>query len=153
MASSLIRIRKTFETFAGSCREIIGAANFFHNENGKLKTGLKAEYFTNTKFEGTPKLVQVDPKIDFYWMKSPVNNLIEDQFSVRWSGVLIPNKSSTYQFGGNVKLKIDNKAVDAAGVALEKDKKYEITAELRVTSSPYTNSIEPSGYCSGILSR
>ena len=124
-------------------QDIIGTENFFHPENGKLKPGLKAEYFANTKFEGTPKLVQVDPKIDFYWMKSPVNNLIEDQFSVRWSGVLIPKKSATYQFGGNVKLKINNKSADAAGAALEKGKKYEITAELIVASSPYRNSIEP----------
>ena len=125
-------------------QEIIRTENFFHNENGKLKSGLKAEYFANTKFEGTPKLVRVDPKIDFYWMKSPVNNLLEDQFSVRWSGVLIPKKSGTYQFGGNVKLKIDNKATDSKGVALEKGKRYEITAELRIASSPYSNSIEPS---------
>ena len=125
-------------------QEVIRTENFFHSENGKLKSGLKAEYFANTKFEGTPKLVRVDPKIDFYWMKSPVNNLLEDQFSVRWSGVLVPKKSGTYQFGGNVKLKINNKAADSKGVALEKGKKYEITAERRIASSPYSNSIEPS---------
>jgi beta-glucosidase len=124
--------------------EVVGAANLFHNENGKLKSGLKAEYFANTKFQGNPKLVRIDPKIDFYWMKSPVNDLIEEQFSVRWSGVLIPKKSATYQFGGNVKLKLDNKEVDSKGVALVKGKKYEMTAELRISSSPYTNSIEPS---------
>jgi len=125
-------------------QEIVGAENFFHIENGKQKAGLKAEYFNNSKFEGTPKLAQVDPKIDFYWMKSPVNNMIEDQFSVRWSGVLIPKKSATYQFGGNVQLKIDNKAADSKGVALEKGKKYEIVAELRIGPSPYSNTIEPS---------
>ena len=77
-------------------------------------------------------------------MKSPVNNLIEDQFSVRWSGVLVPKKSATYQLGGNVKLKINNVIADSKGVVLEKGKKYEITAELIVGSSSYTNSIEPS---------
>jgi len=125
-------------------QEIIGSENFFHLEKGKLKPGLKAEYFANTKFEGTPKLLQVDPKIAFYWMKSPVSNLIEDQFSVRWSGVLIPEKTGTYQFGGNVRLKIDNKMADSKGVSLEKGKKYEISADLRVSSSSYTNAIEPS---------
>ncbi len=123
--------------------EIVDAANLFHNENGKLKAGLKAEYFTNIKFEGTPKLVQTDPKIDFYWKKSPLNNLIEDSFSVRWSGVLIPKKSATYQFGGNVKLKIDNKVTDSKGVALEKGKRYEIIAELVISASSYANSIDP----------
>ncbi|MEI7830457.1 MAG: glycoside hydrolase family 3 C-terminal domain-containing protein [Prolixibacteraceae bacterium] len=124
--------------------QVVDASNLFHNENGKLKSGLKAEYFDNTRFQGNPKLVRIDPKIDFYWAKSPVNNLIEEQFSVRWSGILIPNKSATYQFGGNVKVKIDNKGADSKGVVLEKGKKYEMTAELRVSSSPYTNSIEPS---------
>jgi len=124
--------------------EIISPSTLFHSEKGKQKPGLKAEYFTNSKLEGTPKLVQVDPKIDFYWTKSPLNNLIEDSFSVRWSGVLIPQKTGTYQFGGNVKLKIDNKIADSKGVALEKGKKYEIVAERRVVSSSYTNSIDPS---------
>jgi len=129
-------------------QDIIGAENFFHMENGKLKSGLKAEYYTNTKFEGTPKLVQVDPKIDFYWMRSPLNNLVEDKFSIRWSGIIIPKKSATYQFGGNVKLKIDNVVIDSKDVALEKGKKYEIIAELRVVPSSYTNSIEPSAILS-----
>jgi len=130
--------------------EIIGASNLFHKENGKLKSGLKAEYFENAKLEGTPKIIRVDPKIDFYWIKTPINNVIEEQFSVRWSGVLIPQKSGTYQFGGNVKLKIDNKVADSKGVAFEKGKKYEITAELSVLPSSYTNSIEPSAILSWV---
>lgn len=124
--------------------EIIDAANLFHNEKGKLKPGLNAEYFTNTKFQGAPKLSRVDPKIDFYWMKSPISGLVEESFSVRWSGVLVPGKTATYQFGGNVNVKIDNKAVKAEGVSLEKGKKYELIAELRVGTSSYSNSIEPS---------
>ena len=124
-------------------QEVIGADIFFHLENGRLRSGLKAEYFDNTKFEGTPKMVQVDPKIDFNWIKSPISNLLEDQFTVRWSGVLIPKKSGTYQFGGNVKLKIDNRDTDSKGIALEKGRKYSIMANLRIESSPYTNTIEP----------
>ncbi|MCX6239223.1 MAG: glycoside hydrolase family 3 C-terminal domain-containing protein, partial [Bacteroidia bacterium] len=125
-------------------QDIIEADNFFHVENGKLKPGLKAEYFANTRFGGTPKIVQVDPKIDFYWVKSPINNLIEERFSVRWSGVLIPKKSGTYQFDGNAKLTIDNKNADPKGVALIKGKKYEITAKLIIGLSPWANSVEPS---------
>jgi len=125
-------------------QNIIESDNFFHMENGKLKPGLKAEYFANTGFEGTPKIVQIDPKIDFYWVKSPINKLVEERFSVRWSGVLIPKKSGTYQFGGNVILKIDNKDADSKGVALIKGKKYEITAEFIIGLSPWENSVEPS---------
>jgi len=124
--------------------QIVDTSNLFHLENGKLKSGLKAEYFANTNLEGTPKLVRVDPKIDFYWMKSPVNNLIEEHFSVRWSGVLIPKKSATYQFGGYVHLTIDKKTADSKGVVLEKGKRYEIIAEYSTPSSSYANAIEPS---------
>jgi beta-glucosidase len=124
--------------------EIISPENLFHMENGKLMKGLKAEYFANINFKGEPKMVQIDPKIDFYWLRSPINKLIEEEFSVRWTGVLVPKKSGTYQFGGNVRLRINNKDADPAGVVLEKGIKYEIVAELRVASNPYVNSIEPS---------
>jgi len=129
---------------------VVGTENLFHNENGKLKKGLKAEYFTNTEFGGIPKLVRVDPLIDFYWMKSPINNLVEESFSVRWSGVLVPQKTATYQFGGDVRLKIDNKPVTGDRIALEKGKKYELIAELQVGTSSYVNSIEPSATLSWI---
>jgi beta-glucosidase len=124
--------------------EIIGAEYLFHTENGKLKPGLKAEYFDEPKFKGEPKLVKVDNTVNFYWTNSPLNGLIEDQFSVRWSGILIPKKSGTYLFGGNVKVKINDKAADSKGEILEKGKQYTIQAEINVESSPWKNSIEPS---------
>ena len=130
--------------------EIIEPLNLFHKESGKLKSGLKAEYFASAKFEGEPKMVRTDAKIDFYWLKSPINNLVEDQFSVRWTGVLIPKIAGNYQFGGNLDLKIDGKKADAKGVVLEKGKKYEISAELHVVPSSYTNSIEPSAILSWV---
>ena len=124
--------------------QIIDPANLFHDENGKLKKGLKAEYYANAKFEGVPKIVKIDPKIDFYWMKSPINNTIEDQFSVRWSGVLVPVHSGSYQFAGNVRLKIDNNTVNTTAITLEKGRKYLITAELSISYSSYANIVEPS---------
>ncbi len=124
--------------------QIIEPSNFYHYENGKLIKGLKAEYFSNSRFEGSPRIVQTDPKIDFYWLKSPVNNSVEDQFSVRWSGVLIPAHSGTYQFAGNVNLLIDNKTVKTTPITLEKGKRYELKAELSIAYSSYANIIEPS---------
>jgi len=124
--------------------EIIDARNLFHNENGRIAKGLKGEYFANPKFEGSPKKVQIDSKIDFYWMKSPINALLEDQFSVRWSGILIPDRSGAYQFGGNLRVSIDHKVVGTTPVDLVKGKKYEIMAELRIAKSSYANIVEPS---------
>jgi beta-glucosidase len=130
--------------------EVIGNEYLFHTENGNLKPGLKAEYFDEPKFIGEPKIQKTDNTIDFYWTKSPLNGLIEDQFSVRWSGILIPKKSGKYVFGGNVKVKVDDKDADSKGEYLEKGKKYKIQAEINVTSSPYTNSIEPSATMSWV---
>ena len=124
--------------------EIVNENCLFHLENKKLVKGLKAEYFNNPRFEGAPKLVRIDPKIDFYWMNSPISNLVEDQFSVRWTGTLVPQKTATYQFGGNARLKINDVSVAKKGIELEKGSEYQIVAEFKVTSSPYTNSIEPS---------
>ncbi|MEI6142309.1 MAG: glycoside hydrolase family 3 C-terminal domain-containing protein [Mariniphaga sp.] len=124
--------------------EIISENCLFHMENNKLVKGLKAEYYNNPRFEGAPKLVRTDSKIDFYWVKSPISNLVEDQFSVRWTGTLVPQKTATYQFDGNTRLKINDVAITKKGVELEKGREYQIKAELRVNSSPYTNSIEPS---------
>jgi len=124
--------------------EIINPKNLFHNENGKLARGLKGEYFANTKFLGAPQKIQIDPKIDFYWMNSPINNLVEDQFSVRWRGLLIPDHSGTWQFGGNLRLSIDNKIIGTTPIELVKGQKYEIIAELQVAKTPDTNTIEPS---------
>ncbi len=130
--------------------EIISPANLFHTEKGNLKKGLKGEYFANAKLEGTPSFTRTDLNIDFYWIKSPVNQLVEEQFSVRWSGILIPDHSGGFQFGGNVKLTLDNKEVNSTIITLEKGKRYAITAELRVGTSSYSNSIEPSATLSWV---
>lgn len=130
--------------------EIIGSKYLFHKENGRLKNGLKAEYFANPNFEGEPKINRIDPDIDFYWFKSPVGNLVEEEFSVRWSGTLVPAKTATYLLGGNLKVKINGKALNSKGLALEKGKSYELVAELRVASSRYSNCIEPSATLSWI---
>ncbi len=124
--------------------DVIGYKNFFHSENGKLVKGLHAEYFDNYQFKGTPKIVKVDSLINFYWMRSPVNNLVEAEFSVRWTGVLKPTASGTYMFGGNVNIKIDGKPAAATGVILEKGKAYPIVAEFAIHPQWYQNGIEPS---------
>jgi beta-glucosidase len=125
--------------------EVVGADCLFHTEEGKSVKGLKAEYFDNNMFKGTPKLVRTDNTIDFYWLRSPVNeNLIEDTFSVRWTGQLIPVKSGTFIFGGNVMLKIDGKLVADKGIVLEKGKSYNIEASMAIAPFWWSNAVEPS---------
>jgi len=71
--------------------------------------GLRGEYFRNTDLSGTPALVRVDPMIGFSWDRgSPTDNLLargeaepaqavpNDNFSIRWSGQLLPPVSGDY---------------------------------------------------------
>jgi beta-glucosidase len=121
---------------------VIPYNNLFHLENGKLRKGLKAEYFDNHEMKGTPKIVRTDSSINFSWMKSPVSNKIEDYFSARWTGVLIPSVSGTYLFDG-VQLTLNGKSVPAQGISLEKGVQYELSASYSIAPFWWTNAIEP----------
>ncbi len=61
--------------------------------------GLKAEYYNNTKFEGTPVMERIDDKIDFSWQHKPISKDLIDNFSVRWTGNIIPPATGKYEFG------------------------------------------------------
>lgn len=64
------------------------------------RPGLGAEYFDNILFEGTPKLVRHDPRIDFAWtLFSPDTALAWDWYAVRWQGELIAPVSGEVQLG------------------------------------------------------
>lgn len=72
--------------------------------------GLKGEYFRGRRFDGAPVLTRIDPRIDFRWDRgAPTDDsvargelpaaraLAGDDFSVRWSGQLLPPVSGRYQ--------------------------------------------------------
>ena len=72
--------------------------------------GLQGEYFRNPDLAGPPALVRVDPQIVFNWDRgSPTDNLMargeagpgeavpSDNFSIRWTGQLLPPVSGKYQ--------------------------------------------------------
>jgi beta-glucosidase len=63
---------------------------YFGEVEGTDKTGMKGEYFNNMKLSG-PVVTRIDPDIDFsFGTKSPAPGIPEDQFSVRWTGKIIP---------------------------------------------------------------
>jgi Beta-glucosidase-related glycosidases len=65
--------------------------------SGHAGQGLLGEYFVGTERKGSPKLVRVDPTVDFHWeLSAPGPGLPEDGFSVRWTGKLTPPKSGLY---------------------------------------------------------
>ncbi|MFO7444984.1 MAG: glycoside hydrolase family 3 C-terminal domain-containing protein, partial [Ignavibacteriaceae bacterium] len=74
---------------------------FFFTDEGKSEKGLTGEYFDNSDFKGEPAFVRTDPKIDFaWWDGAPDEKFDPDNYGVRWSGVLIPDKSGRYAVGG-----------------------------------------------------
>lgn len=116
--------------------ELIQGANF--------PEGLKAEYFSNTKLEGTPKVRREE------WINFEPGNQAPDPFlpasplSIRWTGKLRPTVSGNYKFSftsdDGCRLSIDGKMLidawaghtvrtDTAEIYLEAGKGYELKAE------------------------
>ncbi|MBV9848363.1 MAG: DUF5110 domain-containing protein [Armatimonadetes bacterium] len=83
------------------------------DENG-TPGGLTARYYEGRNFE---KLVATrkDPAIDFDWSSTPPPGLPHDDYSVRWTGFIRPEKSGTYSFRSvsddGVRLWIDGRQV------------------------------------------
>jgi beta-glucosidase len=64
------------------------------------KPGVTGEYFANAKLDGEPAFTRTDKNIDFYWESgSPAAGLDSDNFSVRWTGYLVPPVSGTHKIG------------------------------------------------------
>ncbi|MES2982933.1 MAG: DUF6288 domain-containing protein [Verrucomicrobiota bacterium] len=60
--------------------------------------GLKAEYFKDASFS-SPVLSRTDPEVNFDWGKGTPDEFIKsEQFSVRWSGLLLVPETGDYTF-------------------------------------------------------
>ncbi|NMB80683.1 MAG: glucan 1,4-alpha-glucosidase, partial [Ignavibacteria bacterium] len=85
----------------GMPNSVVIPANYFYTDKSLRQRGLFAEVFNNARFEGTPVIKKVDSKIDFWWfLIIPVKNLKQNDFSIRWSGYIVPQKSGNYKIGG-----------------------------------------------------
>ncbi len=91
-------------------------ADYFYTDKSLQMNGLSAEYFDNNKLEGTANQTRVDSNIDFvWWDKSPLEDINQGEFSIRWKGVLVPPVTGEYAIGGEAftgyKLSVDGKVV------------------------------------------
>ncbi|RPI01808.1 MAG: glucan 1,4-alpha-glucosidase, partial [Calditrichaeota bacterium] len=68
-------------------------ADVLMNEGGK---GLKAEYFNNVNLTGAPVFTRVDQGIHSNWTHDPVPGIGLINFSIRWTGDLVPPVSGDY---------------------------------------------------------
>jgi beta-glucosidase len=121
---------------------IVSESNLFHEENGKLLKGLSAAYFEDAALNGSPKIVRTDKTIDFVWYKSPINQLVDESFGVRWTGFIVPEKTGSYIFSTNLTLKINGQPITDSMVTLQKAMKYELEAILKVKASPWSSNLQ-----------
>ena len=64
--------------------------SLFHPAAGSSEQGLKAEYFAGPAATGTPAATRIDHEIDFDWNSAaPVPQVKQDDFTVRWTGVIL----------------------------------------------------------------
>ncbi len=107
------------------------------------KKQVKAEYFDNPDFEGSPAVTEIVAGIDFDWGgASPHPLLPKKGWSVRYSATLIPNESGSFNLealtvGGIGKVFINDElvfnnstlAATAKEINLQKRKKYNLVVE------------------------
>ena len=73
---------------------------YLFTDKNKSESGLNAEFFDNTVFKGNPVKYEIHDNIDFnWWEKSPIPEVNDDNFGVRWTGYLVPEKSGEYYLG------------------------------------------------------
>jgi len=78
--------------------------------------GLVGEYFSNRDLSGSPTLVRYDSNFDIHFGSNPpAAGMPRDNFSVRWTGYIVPQSSGSYTFCGyrdnGLRLWIDNELV------------------------------------------
>jgi len=84
---------------------LIGPANqtvpttVLYTDRSCAKHGLKAEYFSYAKLEGSPAFTRTDATVNFVWGFSGVTAQLAKNYSVRWTGVLAPLETADYVIG------------------------------------------------------
>lgn len=119
-------------------------SKYFETKDGQR--GLKAEFFNNLDLKGTPVATQVETNLSPYWHNlSPAGGVGKDNFSVRYTGYLVPKMSGTYSVGmvtdDKGRMFLNNKKIvenwdnyqvnvmKSHEVRLEKGKKYPVKIE------------------------
>lgn len=133
-------------------------AQYLRPAAGSSERGLRGEYFRSIDLSGKPALVRVDAQIGFRWDRgSPTDNLMargeagpgqgvpSDNFSIRWSGQLLPPVSGSYRIeaaaNDGYRLYLDGRLLldhwqpsdrlraDSVSVELEAGRAYDVKME------------------------
>ena len=74
-------------------------ASDLYTSAAKSTHGLRGEYFANLDLTGEPVLRRVDRSVNFSWGFNGVTPRLKQNYSVRWTGVLVPAASADYVLG------------------------------------------------------
>ncbi|MCI0512501.1 glycoside hydrolase family 3 C-terminal domain-containing protein, partial [candidate division KSB1 bacterium] len=110
--------------------EPVPATVLFQNAPHQNAPGLLGEYFANQQCAGTPELRRIDPQIQFeWWENAPLPEFAPDNFSVRWTGELVPPVSGRYLLGANgfngFRLYLDGELLVKFNSEHQADKRYQ----------------------------
>jgi beta-glucosidase len=89
---------------------------YFRTGGPNSKPGVNVEFFANPTLSGSPILTRVDSSINFSsYNVSPGPGIPPDNFSVRWTGELVPPVDGDYRIGaitdGGYRLYFDDKQI------------------------------------------
>jgi beta-glucosidase len=116
--------------------------------DGSAEQGLRGEYFRGRDFSGPPVMTRVDPRIAFRWDRgAPTEDAVArgelpresalagDDFSVRWTGQLLPPESGRYELvvGANdgFRLFLDDREVLSGWEMSERVRSASVSVELQ----------------------
>jgi beta-glucosidase len=70
-------------------------------DRSQNQSGLHARYYANLEGKGEAVAEQNESKIDYYWWDGnpPMDLLEDDNYSVKWSGYLVPRRSGDHALG------------------------------------------------------
>lgn len=123
------------------------AKSVFYTGAGSSERGLKAEYYPNPRLKGEPEKVQTDSIVNIgngWHIADERKGIPYDHCSVRWSGVIRPEKTASYRFVvrgfDGFRLKVGEKMVinewrdqgittREAVLSLEKGREYPVVLE------------------------
>ena len=70
-----------------------------YTDSSRKEHGLHADYFGNVDLKGQPVLSRTDASVDFAWGDRGVTPELLKNYSVRWTGVLVPPTTGDYLVG------------------------------------------------------
>jgi len=109
---------------------------FHRAENGELEPGLKAAYYADPNLSGEPGVTRIDPNVDFYWERGPVENGLNDEFGATWEGVLVPEESGSYLIKASrwSKATVNGEEVGLDPIELTAGEEYDLTMTMNFNS-------------------